>query len=196
MIRKCSDCQHTPPSLHHQDLKPRVNRANCDMGVLCWNPIVGLGCCCRKKWWPSEGLWWWWNIPEYIRSCSTDLFQCRYYCFVSMKSSTNLQSAVRWTAENDDLLCKKKELSLWGQETESTKNRKSCGRHPYLYIHAREAAMWKSPFLFMNFPRVMCLDRLCESIILLRIRYLSLPIPAVELNGTLYVNNCSDKSYS
>lgn len=33
MIRKCSDCQRTPPSLHHQDLKPRVNRANCDMGV-------------------------------------------------------------------------------------------------------------------------------------------------------------------
>lgn len=31
---------------------------------------------------------------------------------------------------------------------------------------------------------------------LLRIRYLSLPIPAVELNGTLYVNSCCNKSYN
>lgn len=31
---------------------------------------------------------------------------------------------------------------------------------------------------------------------LLRIRYLSLPILAVKLNGTLYVNSCSNKSYN
>lgn len=94
MIRKCTDCRYTPPSLRHQDLEPRVNRASYDMGVLCWNPIVEFGCCYRKMM-ASTGLWWWWNISEHIRNRSPDLFQFKYYCFVIMKGSASSQSTVK-----------------------------------------------------------------------------------------------------
>lgn len=42
MIREHADCQYTPPSLHHQDLKPRVNTASYEEGVLHQNTVTEL----------------------------------------------------------------------------------------------------------------------------------------------------------
>lgn len=42
MIREHADCQYTPPSLRHQDLKPRVNTASYKEGVLHWNTVTEL----------------------------------------------------------------------------------------------------------------------------------------------------------
>lgn len=160
MIRKCTDCQYTPPSLRHQDLKPRVKRASYDMGVLCWNPIVELGCCYRKMM-ASTGLWWWWSISEHIRNYSPDLFQFKYYCFIIMKSSANLQSTVKdWQKEKkicsvERIVChyrvKKMNAPRTVRAVEDT--------HTCIYM-LEKAVMWKSCSLFMILPRAMCLDRL------------------------------------
>lgn len=130
MIRKCTDCQYTPPSLRHQDLKPRVNRASYDMGVLCWNPIVELGCCYRKMM-ESTGLWWWWNISVHIRNRSPDLFQFKYHCFVITKSSANSQSTVKdWQKKKKSyLLCRKN--WIWGSRKK--------------WMRQEEKEPWKTP---------------------------------------------------
>lgn len=162
MIRKCTDCQYTPPSLRHQDLKPRVNRANYDMGVLCWNPIVELGRCYRKMM-ESTGLWWWWNISVHIRNRSPDLFQFKYRCFVITKSHANSYSTVKDWQKKRKVICSVERIEYGGSRKMNAPRIERAVEDTHTCIYMLEkAVMWKSCFLFMNLPRAMCMDRLWE----------------------------------
>lgn len=86
VIRIYTDCLHTPPSLHHQDLKPRVNTASYKVTVIHWDP---MGYCSKRVITTKSSL----IMMELTRRLKELCWRDKFY-FINTKSNRDSQSII------------------------------------------------------------------------------------------------------